>query len=48
MFAFDYKTSDVIKMQMEGLAVVSLENLPAVGRSTSVSQIKTIGTLELK
>lgn len=37
---FDYQTSNVVKMQMETLAVLDLENLPRDVRS-----VKTVGSL---
>jgi hypothetical protein len=47
VLGFDYETSDVVKMQMESLAVVSIDGLNS-GGSTSVKRVKTIGTLELR
>lgn len=47
MLGFDYQTSNVLSMSLDTLAVVTLDNLPR-GGSTSVREIKTVGTLELK
>ena len=47
VLGFDYQTSNVLSMSLDTLAVVTLDNLPR-GGSTSVREIKTVGTLELK
>ena len=47
VLALDYEISNVAKMRMETLAVINLGNLPRGGAS-SIKQIKTVGTLELR
>lgn len=43
---FDYSTKDVVKMEMESLAIINID-IPS-GTSNPAKSIKTIGTLELK
>ena len=44
----DYSTSGVVDMQMKSLAKVQITDILNLGSSSSVSNIKTIGSLDLK
>ena len=45
--AFDYKTDEIVNMQMEGLAVAQV-HLPALSMSVSASKMRISGTLRFK
>ena len=45
--AFDYKTDEIVNMQMEGLAVAQV-NVPAMSMSVSASKMRMSGTLRFK
>jgi len=45
--AFDYKTDDIVSMQMESLAVAQV-HVPAMSMSVSASKMRMSGTLRFK
>ena len=47
ILGFDYQTDDIVRMQMEGLAVAQV-HIPAASMSVSASKLRISGTLRFK